>query len=223
MGKLHINFVNIRRGYLKDDGFTLLEMLVAIAIFLILVTISVSLLDSGDSTLGLERVKSEVEQAIEVAKFNAFNGKKHNDKHSPGFGVYFDTSTLNDKNKAIIVFADCDAGEDYDISSVSTDETVCDDEFIEEYALYGDFYVMGLCLVGDGNKDDLCSSRGSKNYSEHSMIFWSPFAIIGSPSLDPSGTNNRYFKIEIGSKSNSSLTGSYILVNKYGRSTISIK
>ncbi len=226
MGKIYFNFGNIKNNIISSDGFTLLELLLAISILIILSTIAVISLDGKDSYAGLERVSSEFEQAVEVAKFNAFNGKKQNNKYSPGFGVHFDTSSTDDRNKVITIFADCNLSKEYDTEEVPASGNLCKNEFIEQYAIDGDFYVLGICRVGEDNKDTLCSSNSisvDRNYSNKSIIFWSPFATIGSPSLDPVSPTEQYFKIEIGSYSNSDFSNSYILVNKYGRSTISIR
>ena len=219
MGRVYVTLGTIKYNFLKKDGFTLLELLLALIIFIVLSTIAVTTLDKGDSALGLERVENEIEQAIEIAKFNAFNGKKHQDKHSPGFGVYFTTD--NGTNNIITVFADCNASKGYDGGLLAGQpDYLCTEEFIEEFVLFGDFYVSGLCTVGDSNHADSCGS----NQSSLSVIFWSPYAILGHPELDPSSElTNKYVKIRISSLSNEDLNGSYILVNQHGRSTVHLR
>lgn len=169
MQKLQVKFFLPNTKYQLPDsnGFTLLEIIVVIALITILTGIMWVDLRSGNSTLALHRSAQLVTQSIERAKTQSFAGSPHEGTLSGGgYGAYFVKSS-----NSIILFADCDEDKEYDVSggdafgcNTATAGNPYDPEQAGEFLLEGGITVRAIKgILG-------CSG----DYNEMSITFLPP-------------------------------------------------
>lgn len=188
------------RRVAAKDGFTLFEVLLVIAIIGIMSTIALLSFDRGDAALELQRVRFSVEQGLENAKSNAFNGLLHHGDHVESFGVH-----IKEGENSIVVFADCNGDNQY--NEDGQDSTCGANKHSEKrYSIEfeGEFSITDV---------EPCTSSGCVL----SIMFRSPFATVDflmNNVLQPDGQVG-VTDITI---SNGTLTET-IVVNRAGRST----
>ena len=167
--------------------------MLVIAIIGTLSTIAFLSFNKSDSVLELQRVRFSIEQGLENAKSNAFNGLLHHGDHVGSFGVHIERG----KN-SIIVFADCNDDKQYQKDGSDTKCQGSNSETREVIEFEGDFSITNVVPCSGSN----CVL---------SIMFRSPFATV-----DFSASQNaKNAEITI---SNGTLTET-ITVNKVGRST----
>lgn len=88
----------------KAEGFTLIELVVLMAVIVIISSIVFLNLRENEGSLALQRAADVVTQNISQAKINSLGNKNHGGTTSAGgFGIYLEQN----RNK-IVIFADCD-------------------------------------------------------------------------------------------------------------------
>ena len=123
----------VLRCKFQDKGFTLIELTVLMAIFIIISGMLFLNFREGERNLALQRSAHIVTQTISKAIGNSFAGKQHNGTVSPGgFGVVLEQNSQN-----IIIFADCDADNTFDASGVaiSCGEATIDTPYTEQFSV----------------------------------------------------------------------------------------
>ncbi|MCD6271009.1 prepilin-type N-terminal cleavage/methylation domain-containing protein [bacterium] len=96
---------------MKNRGFTLVELLIAIAIITILASVSFVGYGQRQKEIALQKEANILVSKIEEVKEMAISARYfHNDLPTGGFGVYFNISSPN----SYIIFADCDGDRSYD-------------------------------------------------------------------------------------------------------------
>ncbi|MYE37918.1 MAG: type II secretion system protein [Candidatus Spechtbacteria bacterium SB0662_bin_43] len=190
--------VSIIRNYIirQEEGFTLFEVLLVIAIIGTLSTIAFLSFNQSDSVLELQRVRFSIEQGLENAKSNAFNGLLHHGDHVGSFGVHIEKG-----QDSIVIFADCNDDREYNgIQTVCNRNT--ETEWVDTIAFEGDFSITQVVP---------CSTSGCVL----SIIFQAPFATTGFY-VDGSAESDLSAEMTI---SNGGTLTETITVNRAGRST----
>ncbi len=106
----------------KENGFTLIEILVVISIMIFMTALVLPNWRRGNQGLALERALHQVAQDITRAEESALRAQFFQCQTGSikGYGVYWDRNAMPD---SYLVFADCNGNEKYDISD-TTVETI---------------------------------------------------------------------------------------------------
>jgi prepilin-type N-terminal cleavage/methylation domain-containing protein len=106
------------KKYLLNSGFTVLEIIVVIAIFSILAGITMANFGAFKNNTDFAVSVQEVALLIKEQQQNAMAGKLPNIdpgvkeypsvNWKPAYGVYFDTATINNENRKMTIFYDND-------------------------------------------------------------------------------------------------------------------
>lgn len=117
----------------KKSGFTLIELTVLMAIIVIISGILFLNFREGERNLALQRSAHIATQAVSKAVNNSFAGKEHNGTvSSGGFGI-----ALEQNSQDIIIFADCDMDNEFDISgtALSCEEATAGTPYPEQFSI----------------------------------------------------------------------------------------
>jgi prepilin-type N-terminal cleavage/methylation domain-containing protein len=187
---------NIPRG--SNGGFTLVELLVSISIFVVITAILMIRYNKFDDTILLTNLAYDMALTIRQAQTYGLNTREA----SPGvftksYGVHF---SGND-NKSFTLFADLDDNNQFDSAS---------DKVLSVYTIKKNNTISDVCA---GSQDDCVSISSSDSLS---LIFKrpNPEAIIN----DGTGVMKSYAKITLESKNGEDHT--YIVVRKTGQISI---
>jgi prepilin-type N-terminal cleavage/methylation domain-containing protein len=138
----------LKKGF--DDGFTLVEMLVSISIFMILTAVVLFNHGAFNSSMVVTNLSYEVALAIRQAQTYGLAVKQEVGDVSSfenAYGVFFD---VNDA-KSFYIFADKDGDQWFDPSLDSCDGT---DECVEKIEIRGDVSIESLKSFGSDNEDN---------------------------------------------------------------------
>ncbi len=131
---------------MKNKGFTLVELLVAIAIITILASASFFGYGQRQKEITLQKEANILVSKIEEVKEMAISARYfHNNLPTGGYGVYFNISSPN----SYIVFADCDGDRSYDTTGSPCFDPINSTnhaEFIERINFEGGVYIKTLSV-----------------------------------------------------------------------------
>jgi len=118
---------------LTSKGFTLVELVVLMAVIVIISGIVFLNLRENEGNLALQRAADVVTQNISQAKINSLGNKSHGGTISAGgFGIYLEQNRAD-----IVIFADCDEDGDFDTAGAADDcdeATIATPYFPEEFS-----------------------------------------------------------------------------------------
>ncbi len=107
------NFTRARRGVLFQSGFTIIELIIALAIVIMLMSVTLFNYNSLNKRLTLDTLAHQVAQWVRQTQVSAMSVKRHVDPASkykfPGYGLHFDRTTPSQ----FIFFADLDGDNRY--------------------------------------------------------------------------------------------------------------
>ena len=132
----------------KNKGFSLIELIVSVAIFTIITSLILAKHSKFSGTLLLENLAYDVALSIRKAQVFGLSVREFNTGVSDfdvGYGVHFDSSD----DKTYVFFSDTDREEDFD----------ADTEVIDTFNLRKGNYIYKFCgVLSDGTQK--CSNTG---------------------------------------------------------------
>ncbi|MFA4890510.1 MAG: prepilin-type N-terminal cleavage/methylation domain-containing protein [Candidatus Paceibacterota bacterium] len=154
-------------------GFTLVELVVTISIFIIISTLVFANYPKFKSQLSLKKTSQEIAFAVREAQVYSLSVKEYNGTF-PGYGVHFDIS----KPDTIILFADVNKNSKYD----EFDEGDGIDGKVKEYKIRTSDSFSSLC----GNEKS--SPPGSCGLSKMDAVYLRPNPLITLKGWDNGGS-----------------------------------
>lgn len=163
----------------RSSGFTLIEMIVVMAIFGIVTTILVANLPTFRDQSSLDLVAQEVAINIRGAQVFGGSGRVGSVVGKPTYGIHFDLST--GPTQQFLLFRDGAGSNDgeYDAGSGCGQ---ADSECVEAYAISNGYVIESVC-ESDGNIDNGATSCPSSINGTLDILFT-------RPSLEPRFTIN---------------------------------
>ena len=140
----------------REKGFTLVELLITIVIFVILTGVTLFNQNGFDNTILLKNLAYDIALTVRQAQTYGVNVKESQiEGKFSSYGVYFDRSI---NTKSFILFADTNK----DGKFITTDMTcpTNDLECVQKYSLKRNSYISGLCV---GSDDSFCNSNQVNN------------------------------------------------------------
>ncbi len=146
-------------------GFTLVELLVTIVIFVLLTSVVLFSQTNFDNTILLNNLAYDIALTIRQAQSYGVGARESSVASFPSYGVYFDKSAT--LNKGFILYADTTVPpQKVFTGSVSCPTT--DPECVQKYSITRGSYISSVC-VGNGAACDL-----SKVPTSISIYFQTP-------------------------------------------------
>jgi len=107
--------MKLERSKKTENGFTLVEFLVAVTIITIFSVIILANYEPGEQNLALQRTVHQVAQDIRRTQEMSMSARKSSacsgDVPTGGYGIYFYDPVVN--QTSYVLFADCNADENY--------------------------------------------------------------------------------------------------------------
>jgi prepilin-type N-terminal cleavage/methylation domain-containing protein len=174
--------VNVARG------FTLIEMLVSLSIFVVVTGLLVARYSNYNSGILLTDLAYEVALSIRQAQNNALNVREYTDAlgnrtFNAGYGIHFDADPS--AQKTYVFFADIPSDPELPLSGdrhYCIDSSICDpiDGEVTTYAITRSSFIKDFCVTeSDGNETCASDSNGIQ-YLDVSFIRPNPEAIIAT-------------------------------------------
>jgi prepilin-type N-terminal cleavage/methylation domain-containing protein len=203
-------FIKNNKSFQKSKkGFTLVELLITIVIFVILTGVVLFNQNSFDNTILLKNLAYDIALTVRQAQVYGVNVKESQLSGSfSSYGVYFNKMS---SNKAFVLFADTLPNTpDGKFTSGDMSCLTNDVECVQRYSLKRNSYISGLCT---GSNDNDCNSHPVDNLT---LYFKrpDPDAYISSSRSGP-GIVESYAKITVSSATNSA--SSSIIVTDSGQ------
>lgn len=132
-------------SYNSKDGFSLVEMLVVISIFLIITGIIMANLPRFRNRASLDLVSQDIALTIRQAQVFGLGSRQFSDEFR-AFGVHFDDPTNPDNRKSFILFGDKSNNFKYDGDDCKGESTEC----IEKYRVEGGLEIIDTCYSAGG-------------------------------------------------------------------------
>lgn len=161
-------FKKDKKNRTKKGGFTLVELMVVLVIFVALTGVVMSSQSRFDGTILLNNLAYDIALSVRQAQNYGVNVKESSLNNSSstfsGYGVVFDTSD----NKHYILFADVIGNNGNGNNYFDSTDFFCsksDPECIEKYALTRGSYIKSLCVA---NKEEYCT--GTENLTNRLTV-----------------------------------------------------
>ena len=170
----------MKKACLRAQGFTLVELVVTISIFVVVSTLVFANYPKFKSQLSLKKTSQEIAFAVREAQVYSLSVKEYNGTF-PGYGVHFDIN----KPDTIILFADADKNFLYN-------EEI--DGIVKKYEIKTNDSFSSLC--GDKKK----SFPGVCELSQIDAVYLRPNPIITLKGRDKDGfiVTPNFSDVEIG-------------------------
>ena len=114
-----------------ERGFTLVELVVTISIFVVVSTLVFANYPKFKSQLSLKKTSQEIAFAVREAQVYSLSVKSYDNNFNIGYGVHFDKN----KSSNVILFADVDNSKEYNNG----------DKIVKEYAIQTNISIISLC------------------------------------------------------------------------------
>lgn len=160
----------------ENCGFTLVELVVTISIFVIISTLVFANYPKFRSQLSLKKTSQEIALAVREAQVYSLSVREYNETF-PGYGVHFDAS----KPDTVLLFADTNNNNSYDEG----------DGTVKEYKIRISETISNLC--GDQEK----SPPGSCDLLQLDAVYLRPNPLITLKGKDNGGTLPDFSDAEI--------------------------
>jgi prepilin-type N-terminal cleavage/methylation domain-containing protein len=174
-------------------GFTLVELLITIVIFVMLTGVVLFNQNKFDSTVLLKNLAYDIALTIRQAQTYGVNVKESQQSGNfSSYGVYI----KSDETQKIIFFSDIDGDKSFSDEDMSCPANDVDSECMQKYTLKRGNYISKICVMNTGESSCL-------EISELTIYFKrpNPDAYIYA---DGSTVTSEYSEIEISSVDNSS-------------------
>ena len=148
------------------SGFSLIEMIVALSIFIILTSVMLFKYNTMNTRLTLDTLAHQMAQWTRETQISAMSVKSHVGSYNTGYGLHFDTATP----KQFIFFADLNGDKIY------TQGGTCGDvasECVEVIKLLKGNSVAMLCGENKGNPQGACPT-GLESLIDTDIVFTRP-------------------------------------------------
>lgn len=140
-----------------ERGFTLVELVVTISIFVVVSTLVFANYPKFKSQLSLKKTSQEIAFAVREAQVYSLSVKSYDNNFNIGYGVHFDKN----KSSNVILFADVDNSKEYNNG----------DKIVKEYAIQTNISIISLC----GNENN---PPASCELSKLNAVYLRPNPII---------------------------------------------
>jgi prepilin-type N-terminal cleavage/methylation domain-containing protein len=194
----------------SKNGFTLVELLITIVIFVMLTGVVLFNQNSFDNTILLKNLAYDIALTIRQAQTYGVNVKESQKSGTfSSYGVYFNKEM---NNKSFILFADTDKSNSFNsFDPLNMDCIAGDTECVQKFSLKRNSYISEIC-VGANDGDCIDPNNLTNNLT---ILFQrpDPDAILSYvDSNDQLITGVFYAKITISSATNSA-TSSIVVTN----------
>jgi len=188
----------------RKSGFTLVELLVTIVIFVILTGVVLVNSNSFDNSVLLNNLGYDVALTIKQAQSFGVNVKEDNSGvFSSSYGVYFNTDTGDSGSLTnFVLFSDINGDKVYFEKDVSVCPTGADEdlECIQKYSMRNGTRITSICAVDKDSINNECVEKAAL-----SVIFTRPSLEAKIYGDEPNSSKNpaQYAKITLSSSNNS--------------------
>lgn len=147
-------------------GFSLIEMIVALSIFIILTTVMLFKYNSMNTRLTLDTLAHQIAQWTRETQISAMSVKSHAGAYNAGYGLHFDLAMPNQ----FIFFADLDGDKKYTPGGTCGSDI---SECIQVVNLLNGNAVTMLCGEDKGNGQNACPA-GLESLLDTDIVFTRP-------------------------------------------------
>jgi prepilin-type N-terminal cleavage/methylation domain-containing protein len=219
------NFFKKNNKIFKNSkkGFTLVELLITISIFVILTGVVLFNQKSFDSTILIKNLAYDIALTIRQAQTYGVNVKESQSAGKfSSYGVYFDLDPVTGGNQKFVFFADnggdvFDGKQDSVLDKKFNGSMNClsnDVECVQKYSIKKNFYISNVCA---GSDIDNCTSGNNDQLDQLTLYFQRPnpdaFIYLDN---DTSVTSNKNYA-EVTISSTDGAASSTIVVTNVGQ------